>query len=121
VTAGNDNAGLFRLFSATTQDRTGNLIRQVWWQGGDVERQEGRATHGVDVRETVSRGNGAIIVAIVHHRGEEVSGSNQHAFFVQLPDGGIIRAIETDQQVWIIGRIEDILYGAQNLRQRFRV
>jgi len=38
-----------------------------------------------------------------------------------LPDGSIIRACKTNQQVGVVSRIENGLERAQDLRQRFRV
>ena len=83
--------------------------------------RKGVPAHSVDIREAVGGGDGAVVVGIVHHRGEEIGGQHQRALLVQLPDGGIVRRAQAHQQVGVIGRPVNILEGAQHLRQRFRV
>ncbi len=99
------------------------VISIGWDRGhsGDVERQERCSSHGVDIREGVGSGDGAVVVRIIHHRGEKIGGHYQGALLIQLPDGSIIRIAQTDQQVWEVTGIKQALNRAQDLRQRLRV
>ena len=48
----------------------------------------------------------AVIVGVIHHRREKVGGHHDGTLLIQLPDGSIIRGIQTDQQVRIVLLLE---------------
>ena len=97
VPAGNDNACLPAFFSRAADDGLGNLLGQVGWKSGDVERQERFCAHGVDIGEAVGGSDGTVIVGVVHYGGDEIGGDHQGMALVQLPDSGIVSRIQPDQ------------------------
>ena len=80
----------------------------------------GRAAHRVHVAERVRRGDRAVLVGVVDDGREEVGGDDQRPLGVQPVDGSVIGRAETNQQIRVIRRVEDVLNGAQNLRQGLR-
>jgi hypothetical protein len=76
------------------------------------------ATHGVDIREAVRRGDGAVVVGVVHDRREEIRRDHEGTLLVQAPDSRVVRIPQPHQQVREGCRIEDLFHGTQNLRQR---
>ncbi len=119
--AGQHHAGFAGFLGAAAQDFGADLSRQIGRQGGDIQRQERPPAHGVDIREGIGGGDGAIIVRIVHHRGEEIGGDDQGALRIQTPDRRVVRLTQTHQQVRVIAGRENALQRAQHLRQRLRV
>ena len=111
-----------RAFSAPPRRMSDtNRCRKVLRECRDVERQEWPSAHGIDIRHAVGRGDGAVRVRIVDDRREEVGRDDQCTVLIQAPDSRVVRARESDEQIRECRCAEDVLHGAQYLRQRFRV
>lgn len=121
VTAGNDHASLPAFFSRSAQDCLRDFVGQIGRESGDIESQERFCAHGIDIREAVGGGDGAVIVRIVYYGGEEIGGDHKGLALIQFPDSSIISRIQPYQQIRIIGGVECFFDWQQNLRQRLRV
>ena len=121
VTAGNDHTSLPAFFSRSADNSLRDFIRQIGRKGSNIECQKRIRAHGIDIREAVRGGDGAVIVRIVHHGGEEIGGDHKGLALIQLPDSSIVSRIQPDQKIRIIGGVESFLDWQQNLRQRLRV
>ncbi len=81
------------------------------------QRQDGRAAHGVDVRQRIRRGDTTEVAGVVDDGGEEVRGGHQRLLVVQAVDGGIVAGFRTHQQ---FGRDQALRRACQNLAQQAR-
>ena len=82
------------------QDLGQQLHRQhVARPADEVERDERRGAHGVDVGERVRRADPAEVVRVVHHGGEEVGRRHDRAVAVDADHGRVVPGLEADEQV----------------------
>jgi hypothetical protein len=80
----------------------------------DVQGQEGRAAHRVDIRHRVRGCDAAPVVRVVDDRGEEVEGGDDRPVLVQRPDRGVVARIDTHQD---LGRHAGQLQRPHDLQQ----
>ena len=114
VAAGDHPAPFSRGVAAAGQHLAQQVQRQdVTWPAGQVEREQRRGAHGVDVAGSVGRGDAAPRSGIVHDRREEVGGADQQLAAVEPPDGGVVAGVGADDQVGMRRRSQ----MAQHLRQ----
>ena len=117
---------------STTDDRAGGahdvvtavehareqLERQALaWPGDEVEREQRRATHRVDVGQRVGRRDPTPVVRIVDDRREEVGGDDDGEVVAEAIDRGVVGGVETHEEVGIRGRVtepaDEAEHGAQ--------
>ena len=72
----------------------------------EVEREERRPAHRVDVGERVRRCDPTPVVGVVDDRREEVGGDDDGEVVAQAVDGGVVSGVEAHQQVGVAGRVE---------------
>ena len=101
MATGDHDARFTRLFRSAADDLTRDLHRQISRQGGDVQSQEGLSAHGIDIRQTVGRRDGSIVVGIVHHRREKIGGHNNGTILRQTPDSRVVRFPQSHQQIGV--------------------
>ncbi len=79
-----------------------HLERQrVAWEIHDVQHEQRRCAHGVDVAERVSRGDAAPEVGVVDDGRDVVDRGNQCQVGIQLIDGSIVRERRADERTRI--------------------
>jgi len=118
--ASDDRARLAHLLGQADHDLCDHLRGQGGRQRGDVQRQQRTPAHRIDIAQGVGGGNRAVLVRVVHNRCEEVGGDDQRARLVEPVHGSIVRRAQTYQQVGVIHRAEEVLQGAQHVRQGLR-
>ena len=74
-------------------------------EGGDAERGQGPAPHGVDVRERVGGGDLAEGEGVVDHRGEEVHGLDEGGGRVQTEDPRVVARGEVHEHAGVAARL----------------
>ena len=109
------------LFSRTANDGLGTLEGQGGREGGDVQREEGLAPHRVDVGKSIGSSDCAIIVGVVHNRGEKIDSGDERLVVVETPNSSIVGGIKPDDEIRVGCTLKSIFDWQQNLRQRFRV
>ena len=80
--------------------RTGSALARP---GDEVEREQRRATHRVDVGERVRGRDASPVVGVVDDRREEVGGDDDGEVVAQPVDRGVVGGVEADEQVGIVG------------------
>ena len=100
MTAGNRNARRFAYRRTTGK----NLLCRLDWQltqrhAEQRQREQGRATHCVDIRDGIGRSDAAEIKRIIHDRQKEICRRHDRLLIVQTINGGIITRLGADQQV----------------------
>jgi hypothetical protein len=93
---------------------------QVGWKGCNIQGKERLTAHCIYIGKAVGSSNRTIIIGIIDHRREEISGQDQGIFPVKLPDCGIIRGVQANQKLRMIIRLKNRFEWSQNLLQRFR-
>ena len=120
VPAGDRRARLAHLVRAAAQDLRDHLGRQVFGEGGDVEREQHAAAHRVDIRHRVGRRDRAELVGVVDHRREEVERLHQRVLVVERVHGGVVGHVEPDEQLGkLLGRKLAAKF-AQHVREALR-
>ena len=77
MTAGDGNAGRIADRCAAFEDLAHHLGRNlVDRHAENGQRHDRRAAHRIDIRQRIGRGDAAKIARVVHHRHEEVGGSD---------------------------------------------
>ena len=83
----------------------------------EVQRQDRRRPHRVDVGERVGGGDPAEVARVVDDRGEEVDGLDQRQVVAEPIDGRVVGGVEADQQVRVARRRQR-LRAARAARRR---
>jgi len=100
VAAGDGNSGHRTRRRPAGQDfadgRGGQFVHR---HADDGEGEDRLASHGVDVRESVGRGDAAEVEGIIDDRHEEVGGRHHRLLGVEPPDGGVVAGFSPDQQI----------------------
>ncbi len=117
VAAGDDAASFAHLFGAAAKDLGLHRERQIFREGGDVEREDHFATHGIDIGHGVRGGDSAIGVGVIDDGREEIEGGNHRGGGIDAVDGRIIGHAEADQHIFVSSRIEQASERRQHLRQ----
>ncbi len=114
---GDHTARLAHFIGAATEDfRDGGNVHGVR-KGGDIQREQNVAPHGVHIAHGIGRGDGSEQIGVVQHRRKEVQRLHDGLIIVQPVNGGIIRYLEANQQVREISRGKGFGQRAQHLRQ----
>ena len=119
VPAGDDRAGLGDLLRRALEDGGDHLRRQVLREPGDIEREEDRAAHGVDVAHAVGGGDGAVGPGVVDDRGEEIDRLHDGQIGRKAIDRGVVAGLETDDEVRVGGEGQRTQYLRQGRRAQF--
>jgi hypothetical protein len=82
----------------------------------EVQRQQWRAAHRVDVGERVGRRDPSPVVRVVHDRSEEVGGDHDREVVAQPVHGGVVGRLHADEQVGV-GRRPEALHEAEHRAQ----
>ena len=103
VAAGHDEAGLGG-YGGTALEHLGQQVggQLVDVPAHQVEGEQRRAAHGVDVGDGVGRGHPPPGAGVVDHGRDEVGGDHQGALVREAPHGGIVAGERPDQQVWSV-------------------
>ncbi len=105
VAAANDGTGRGNGLEAAGEDLAEQLGRQlVQGEGDEVDRDERRAAHRVDVGERVGGGDPAEVTRVVDDRGEEVGGVDERLVLVDPEDGRVVGGVGADEQVGMPGQ-----------------
>jgi hypothetical protein len=64
------------------------------------QRHDGRAPHGVDVRERIGRGNAPEIARIIDDGCEEIGGGHEGLFVVELVNRSVVAGLQANHQGW---------------------
>ena len=87
------------------------------WPRDEVEREQRRTAHRVDVGERVGRGDATPVVRVVDDRREEVGGDDDREVVAQPVDGGVVGGVEADEQIRVDRRVtrpaDEPEHGAQ--------
>ena len=83
----------------------------------DVQRHQHLAAHRVDVAHRVGGGDRAVRVRVVDDGREEVDGLDDREVVAQAVDGGVVRAIEPDEEVGEGGGVERLRDRREDLRK----
>ena len=121
MSAGDDHPGFTGFFRGAADDSLGELERQRGGEGGDVEGEKRLAAHRINVRKGVRGSNRAVVVGIIHNRGEKVHRGDEGLLLVETPNSSIVGGIKPDEQFRAGNALESFFDWLQNLRQRFRV
>jgi len=121
MSTGDDRPSFAGFFRGAADDSLGELERQRGREGGDVEGEERLAAHRVNVRKGICGSNRAVIVGVIHNRGEKVHRGDEGLLLVETPNSSVISGIEPDEQFRAGNALESFFDWQQNLRQRFRV
>jgi len=78
------------------EDGAENPVGNVFGEAAEIEGEQRRAAHGVDVGERVGGGNPAEAARVVAHRGDEIGSGDQGAA-VEKEDSGIVGRLRSDQ------------------------
>ena len=85
--------------SAASQNLANGLQRQhVDGHAHQCQRQDGRAAHGIHIRNGVGSGNAAKVKRIVHDGHEKVCRCNQRLLGIELVNRCIVCRLYTHQQ-----------------------
>ena len=106
VPAGEDRAGRANLLVGSREHGADELGRKLLGKGRDREREQRRAAHGEDVVERVRRRDPAEERRVVDERREEVDREDERALVVEAIDGGVVRRVEADEEVFGLRRDE---------------
>ena len=107
VAADEYRAGLADHVQAAAEDRRQDLRAELLErEGDDVQRRDGCAAHGVDVRERVGRRDPAEVVGIVDQRREEVDRLHERDVGGQPHHRGIVPRRRSDEQPRVVLRRE---------------
>ena len=87
---------------------------------GDRKRRLRFAAHGVDVAQRVVGGNFAEQVRIVDDGAEIVDGLDRQFGAAGIDEGGVIRRIETDDDIGARGRLDPAERARQHARSHLR-
>ena len=68
----------------------------------DGERGHGPRPHGVDVREAVDGGDGAVVIGIVDHGGEHVDRAHQRQVVGEAHDAAVVGRADADDHVRVL-------------------
>src|SRR5262249_28016267 len=60
------------------------------------------SSHRPDIVNRIQRGDPSVIKRVIDNRGEEVERLDQGEIIAQTIHSGVIRFVETDQQIWIV-------------------
>ncbi len=69
--------------------------------GDEVQREQWRAPHRVDVGQRVRRGDAAPVERVVDDRGEEVGGDHDGEVVAQPVHRGVVGGVEPDEQIGV--------------------
>ena len=108
VAAHHERARLAHLVGAAAQHVGHHVGAQAAREREDVERRQRLRPHGEHVGQRIRRGDGAELVGVVHHRGEEIERQHRGRVVVQTVDGGVVGRVEAQQQI-CVGRRRDVL------------
>ena len=100
------------------QDRRDRLLRQLFRELGDREREQRPAAHREHVVERVRRRDRPEDMRVVDERREEVEREDERGLVVEPVDGGVVSRGKADQQVLGLGGDEP---GEELLQPRSRV
>jgi hypothetical protein len=118
MTAGDHHPGIAGGLRCPAQDILLDRDIQIGREGSDVQRKKRLPTHGIDIGQAVGSGNRPVIIGVIDHRGKEIGGQDQGSIPVELPDRGIIRGVQTDQELGMVVCLEYGFKWSQNLLQR---
>ena len=99
VAAGDDAARLGDLLRAAAHDLAEDRRVERLRERRDVERHQHLAAHRVDVAHGVRRGDRAERVRVVDDGREEVDRLDDRQVVGQAVDGGVVGAVEPDEEV----------------------
>ena len=119
VPAGDDRAGLGDLLRRALEDGGDHVRRQVLREPGDIEREEDRAAHGVDVAHAVGGGDGAVGPGVVDDRGEEIDRLHDRQIGRKAIDRGVVAGLETDDEIRVGGEGQRTQHLRQGRRAQF--
>ena len=118
VAPGNGNARGLAHGSSAFEDAADGLDRQhVDGHTHNGQRQDGRAAHGVHIRDGVGGGDAAKVERVVHNGHEKVGGGDQRLLIVQAVHGRVVSGLNTHQQ---LGRHGHAGGGLEDLREHAR-
>ena len=86
-----------------------------------VQRQQRRAAHRVDVGERVGGCDAAPVIRVVDDGGEEVRGDDDREVVAQPVDGGVVGGVEPDEQIGIAGRPDRCVEAAHQSQHSAQV
>jgi hypothetical protein len=117
VPAGYDRTGLGDFFGPAAQNLAQDLYAKVVRKGDQIDGKKYPPAHGVNIGQGVGGRDRAEVVGIINNRREEIGRGDNRLFFIQAKYGRIICAIQTDQEVRIIGRFKCLANWFQRLFQ----
>lgn len=115
--AGDDGSGLAHFLRAAAQDLGQDRTIKIVGEGRQIQRKQHFAAHGIHIAQSVGGRNRTERVRIVHDGRKEIDRADDGLLVVQLIDSSIIRPVKPHQDLREVARIEDVLQGAQHLRQ----
>ena len=86
-------------------------------KAGNCHRRNRGAAHGPHVVDRIERRNASVIERVIHNRREEIERLHQRQIVAQTIHSGVVRFVETDQQIRIEGLF---LKPAQDLSEDAR-
>ena len=95
---GNHRSGLDDLFRAAPQDLADYLRGHVGRKSAHVQGKNHLAAHSVNIAHGVGRGNGPVIIGIIHHRRKKVDGVDDGLLVIQFVDSSIIGRMQPNQK-----------------------
>ena len=100
MTACDRDAGFGTDRLTATQDLADEIRRQHPDRHGEQrQRQDRRTTHRVHIRQCVRGRDAAEVERIIDDRHEKIGGRHQGLVLAELIHGGIVGALQTDQQL----------------------
>ncbi len=79
------------------------------------------SAHSIYIAHRIGRRNGPVIVGIINDRREEVGGQDYGRLSVNFINGRVIRAVQANQEPFIIDAGKYFFQRTYNLRQGLRV
>ena len=118
VATGNRDAGRLAHGRTPSQDLADGFQREhIDGHAHQRQRHDGRAAHGVHVRNRIGRRDTPKVKRVINDGHEEVGGGNQRLFGIELVDRRVVRSLDPHQQ---LRRQRHGGGGLENLRQHAR-
>jgi hypothetical protein len=111
--AENQTAGPGSNFGGTLKDLTQHLEgKPVSGPADEIESEQRRRTHGIDITQRVGNGDRAPVARVIHDRRKKVYRRHQRPLGRQLKDRGVVTGGGVDQD----SRVPNTGQMAQDLR-----